>query len=318
MNRIPKFWPLLLFLLIVGFGLLGLFLQSISRPENTLPKFELPKYEIVFTTTDTTGKGIISKGFIHPDGSGLIVHIPERAGGFMFSQDPSKAHLDYDNGYINSWSVDGKYLGVITNVYHGDYGYPILISQNGSIISCPNAPITASKFRAIHDETILEVKEYSEVILYDLARCQQLQTLLDISKETTDDTTIDDADLSSQGWLAVDLWGQSEKKDRIQIYSPDHKEYNINDGNGIAWSKDGEWLAYVDSKMVLYIAQKDGSNPQKLDTGVAPTLSWSPDGKWIVYAYRYNDNIYKINVATKETYKIAEGTDPDWRWNIPQ
>jgi hypothetical protein len=306
MKRILLATMILLVILILGIELRGLYLQPILLPASTIPPNEIV-FELRTGNTEE-----VSIGFIHPDGSGLVVRQTKIPVGFLFDGNPLKVYSNFIDE-VFTWSADGKYLGIKLGKDFRSQGVPILISPNGQFISCPHTPVTNLRFWTINDETILETTKYGlepyKVILFDLAKCQQKQVLYE------SDDAITDAVLSSQGWLAMAFWNPN----RIEIYSPDRKKYVINDTGNLAWSKDGEWLAYTglneNEPTSLYIAKKDGSDIQKLvPCDYYP--SWSPDGKWIVYGL--SGSIYKINVETKETYKIADGLNPNWRWNIPQ
>lgn len=56
----------------------------------------------------------------------------------------------------------------------------------------------------------------------------------------------------------------------------------------LAWSPDGEWIAFVQSGRVRLV-RPDGQDLQVLDTGtLSPQgVSWSPDGQWVLFSVIY-------------------------------
>ena len=82
---------------------------------------------------------------------------------------------------------------------------------------------------------------------------------------------------------------------------------------GIAWSPDGDHLAYVDHGSI-FVMNSEGVERRAvaLMSGdeIFPSLSWSPDGSRI--AYSEHDQIVVVRVDGSGTTTIAYGSDPAW------
>lgn len=117
-------------------------------------------------------------------------------------------------------------------------------------------------------------------------------------------------------------------KTKKQLTSGEH------DHNGVAWSPDGQWLAYASNRSGrtildaghnnntdIFVVAADSGAERQLTTGEGPDGSpvWSPDGRTIAYA----SSDYVNNSADQTDLKVvaAEGGEPrnltaDFDWSI--
>ena len=314
----------LYFFSIILLSLVGLYSHNLEP--KLKPEDNLPSYEIAFMMRE--GDLI---GFIHPDGNGLVTRSVKIPVDILFDGDPFKVYSDFLSEQI-TWSADGKYLGIKVGTKYRSLGFPVLISSEGQFVKCPQkiSPITNKRYWINGDQHILILTGTgldSKISIYDMSTCREERTYLE-ANQIEEGAFIREAGISSQGWFAVvvgDYYGYGNIEPRIEIISSDQSQRFViinEDGQGpIAWSKDGEWIAFISYEEsegilteLLFVAKKDGSELKEI-TEAHDSPSWSPDGKWIVF--ERDGNIYKVNVETKEEYKVTEGYSPSWRWDIP-
>jgi Tol biopolymer transport system component len=85
---------------------------------------------------------------------------------------------------------------------------------------------------------------------------------------------------------------------------------------GLAWSPDGEWLAFkatVNGEIGIYLVRPDGSGLTQLVPGSVAVLRWSPDGSRI--AYRVQHALWIANLDGSNE-RIVEGIgEESIAWN---
>jgi Tol biopolymer transport system component len=155
------------------------------------------------------------------------------------------------------------------------------------------------------------------VLTLDMETCSELSTLYIAQL----DEGIQEATLSSQGWLAVSRGVKDKGVEIVVLNQEGIQEIVLTNGRWPAWSPDGEWLVYTIFDDGLYIIRKDGLEKQKVVENPRIGLSsWSPDGKWLVYTRpdEGEGTIFKMNIDTGEEIKLFRGgAYPNWRWDIP-
>jgi WD40 repeat protein len=278
----------------------------------------LPDAEIVFIPLDTLN----TLGFIHPDGSGYVTINLELSEGFW--NDLRKMSKPTLADWI-TWSPDGQYLAASIGRYHRGAGHPLLISAHGDLLPCidnETSPWSSGRSWVLSGTTLLTVdtlpdQEPDRVLTLDMETCSELSTLY-IAQP---DEGIEEATLSSQGWLAISR-GVKDQGTEIVVLNPEGmQELVLSDGRWPAWSPDGEWLVYTIFDDGLYIVRKDGLEKRKVVENPRVSLaSWSPDGKWLAYTRPDEGEgaIFKISIDTGEEIKLfGGGAYPNWRWDIP-
>lgn len=299
-----------IFLLISVILIRSLFL----RPE-IWPQGPLPLFEIVFYDDRPEYSDHYQLGFIHPDGTGLTIRDVKLVSDFLYEGDPFKAFNEFIDTQV-SWSPDGKYLVLKNSTKWRSFGVPFLISAEGHFLYCQQdfVPHSNSNFSIIRDTTVLitvnEADGGYKVILYDMANCKVIQTLL----TTPTNKYVGDVSLSSQGWLTMVRGDNSRSPLFLEIHSQAGDVVaKIDYGSSPVWSRDGEWLAFVrrvgSQDMLAIFSKKDLSIREITQAHASP--SWSPDGTWIVF--ERSGEIYKVNLITGEETFLTRGVSPSWR-----
>jgi len=86
-----------------------------------------------------------------------------------------------------------------------------------------------------------------------------------------------------------------------------------NGGRNPTAARDGGWLAYEGANLDIYKIRTDGSQEERLASGVQP--DWSRSGNLIVAKVAMDGGMGTIDAVTKEVALIAQGTfddDPAW------
>jgi WD40 repeat protein len=299
--------------LVAGVLIYAALLAPQDTAEHSQPPVnQIPDLEIAF------GGGVLH--FIHPDGSGHtsteIVYPTDNVGSWYRPRSPG--HLNITS--LLTWSPDGEYLAAEVSTYGPNPGvaYPVLISSNGDVLMCPDGDLPYSSpdsrvwvVSGTQVVTIYNGVPLSRAILVDMATCEYAPLL--VGGEPL--TGVHEVTVSTRGWLAASYASPGE---RIRILTPEGEEAAvIPNGAYPAWSRDGEWLAYI-AIDGIWIVRKDGSDQRRIWTGAGRLVSppsWSPDGEWIVFDDQ--GTIYKVNIETGEAISIFDGgVNPIWRWGL--
>jgi len=106
-----------------------------------------------------------------------------------------------------------------------------------------------------------------------------------------------------------DVWVGSTSADNAEQLT------NTRDASSIAWSPDGDWIAYVKAwseatlEGDIVLIRPNGEDQTLLTRGDTPT--WSPDGSRLAYAHR--GGIWTIDAdGSNERMLIANGESPSW------
>jgi Tol biopolymer transport system component len=106
-----------------------------------------------------------------------------------------------------------------------------------------------------------------------------------------------------------DVWVGSTSIDNAEQLT------NTSDASSIAWSPDGDWIAYVKAwsevtfEGDIMLIRPNGDDDTLLTRGDTPT--WSPDGSRLAYAHR--GGIWTIDAdGSNEQMLIANGESPSW------
>lgn len=118
-------------------------------------------------------------------------------------------------------------------------------------------------------------------------------------------------------------WDPSPSRWRLHSIGPDGgapQALLSVDAYSMAWSPDGEYIAYTLDDELYYI-HVDSNNGQKLSAHVwLPSISWSPDSSLIAFAYREpatdRRNLAVIELETGEMRQLTNNTgltsNPTW------
>lgn len=289
------------------------------------PEQGFPDREIVFEMASREGE----LGFIHPDGTDLVTRTIDADGWIGFP----------------TWSPDGDYIAYRTEaIAASSYFSPQragVVSKSGEKLGeCREWEWDFGRVWMTNEHQLLmpvhlaEENNRGRVILADVHSCATLSTLYQAANDD-DSEIIDNATLSSQGWLAISrLLFQTDKPTlaEILVLAPDANiERVVGHGLAPAWSRDGEWLVYT-ALDGIYIVRKDGTQMRRVVDIDATTnretllpwsdglsiASWSPDGKWLVYDRLTPDGrgIFKVDLSSgEESLIFMGGIYPHWRWD---
>ena len=226
----------------------------------------------------------------------------------------------YISGTSNpiTWGPDGRYLVMISAPY-AVYGSPILLSEDGSIINCleDNLPVTEHRAWLVEDKKVVSVDISSRpnrVLIYDFDTCKVDKILY----QGAEDEWLYEATLSSKGWLAIAL--STFNGLEIRIIDPEGNDFSIAEGETPAWSRDGEYLAYVIDQRGLFYSNKMGQDSTLVQEGVDSYLgypSWSFDGDWIMFGEHNNgERVISIKnpISLEKKIIIKHAIYASWRW----
>ena len=294
---------------------LGLCVYSALLPPLLFPRNEaLPDREIVFRYWDNrwTAAHI---GFIDPDGSGFETRDVIVPTGFFDYDFAFKRYTAWLHTSVR-WSENGDAIGLQYLRYAPTGGIPFLIDLNGKFTFCPVKSIPCGKYNGgivfLGDDKIVSIRDdithKDEVVVYDMQMCQEVETVY----TAEEGEYLREAPISKTGRIA--LWHYVNKQNQVTILLPDKTVQAIfEDATQPAWSKDGEYLAFVKPDG-LYIATKDGNNLERvLEAPHIDCPSWGPDGDRLAMEYP-NATVSVLDLMSGEVTEIVEnGACPDWR-----
>ncbi len=305
----------ILWLFVAAFGLGGC-QDRISVPS------PLPDNEIVFQYYPVEAyRESKLLGFVSADG-----------------KDFEERELIEESGGIPTWSSNGKWI-----VYR--WGIPPTTGRSAAYIAVGGLHIckenelwgTGRPHPVPNRENLVisavrGVEPLRRIVTIDPLLCEVVETVYDFGYS---ESALAYPALSSKGLLAVGVPDHRGYYTRILVIDIETgEEVEMGYGVGMAWSPDGEWLAYTTYQGIM-VARSDGSKKrlvlsegfarQDLPIPIAgdvwsfwpPYPAWSPDGKWLVFHLwdGRQFNIYKLNVQTEEKQLVyRNGVYPHWRW----
>lgn len=316
-TRKPVF--IFLFLLLIGFGyvglaylfsfmlpILGLIVASIPGAHPIAAPKEFPNTDIIYVG----GKGL---GFINADGS--------KQESFRFQ---ALRHSALDESK-ETFIMTGDYETFITvNTGYGTYEGSVYMAYPGEIaMDC-----------GWHG--VIQLAPDQKHILVGTEHGHDKYLLTDCGTGNNPERTISDFNgvLSPDEQHSVETQYLSGNKSDLILHSLRTGEKRIfENGRFPAWSRDSHWLAYTGADGIYIIENSPNTEPRRLvyieqlsvniplyaHGRYPPAVSWSPDGQWLVY-HMSNDgdypfSIFKVNLKTGETIKLLEdGMFPYWIW----
>jgi WD40-like Beta Propeller Repeat len=301
-----KTWIIILTLAILGFCIYSTSAQPIFLPKGS----GIPDREIVFSFYDDEGHHI---GFINAVGSGLEkrqVKIP--AGSFRLLRPLDRYTQAFHHAVL--WSKNGDAIGM-QYYYDGipTYGIPFIIDRHEDFTYCSReisprgTDIDSRSIQFTGENKIFAVENDATVASYDLETCERTGELY----KAANNSNIVEAVFSEENWLA--LWQRLNGEYQTTILSPNRTvQVSIVGAEDPAWSKDGEYLAFV-KEDGLYMIRRNGEDLTKLAAGYFYCPSWGPNGKQLVVEEQPK-GIVIIDIASSEITTIFEGGRcPDWR-----
>jgi hypothetical protein len=322
--------------IILGVGISGLVLATlcavvyliIRAPKAPKPaevelglNLPLPDNPIVFRVEEN-GAYTTTLGFIDPDGSNFTTR----------EIDMSLTRYSYHVLDQTTWGPDGTFL-VTQLINSGSDNYlsvPLVITGNGETRRCKDLRVNGTVWvidstHILINKTISAGESY-QIVNLNTETCQIEDVIY------TSSNVIGDFAISSDGWIAyesfyyeyeTDFFGRRHAVDAtgygiIVVDDQQREVFRVDYAHSPNWSRDGKWLTYDFSDYdkgqleVIKIVNRSGSDTQ-LITDVGSHPWWSPDGEWLVYSTSYDD-IYKINITTKEKVLLySGGSYPTWR-----
>jgi hypothetical protein len=247
----------------------------------------IPDGEIVFRPTETYN----SFGFIDPEGSNYTTRETVVTTSFV---------TGYHLSGPNSWSLDGTYM--TTNLMPsipfsafpiGYSGVPAIATSDGKVYYCEDLFSEGRVWGLNNNRVVANVK--NQVVILNMETCRIENVLYH--------GVIADMAYSSTGWLAI------HDGSSIIVLDDQQQQVFTRPGSMPAWSKDGQWLAYV--TVGIYITDRSG-NDSHLILRQGDNPSWSPDGEQIVYDW--DEDLYIGDIGTGESsFLYSGGANPDWR-----
>lgn len=299
---------------------------------------------------------LISPSLLYGCGSSWKQSIP--VGEIVFMEKPSEKHYEFgilnfqDNEYHSLslkekfskpiWTIDGKYLlGLSGSVNAGAYwGYPAYwdIQQGRYKVCKEGLPFFTQIQSSGNPENPYEVilHNTSEIVLFDLARCEQIHTMVDYTDHVG---TYELAGFSYAPTIQKLIYGlviqNQDNKYNFEIWQLNletQEQIYLSEGISPSWSQDGMRFAFVgtDGLYMFNLANNELTklvdyhflDPNTFNSwSFYPILHWSPDNHWIVYhrCSEPRDNpcepsIYRINLQTKLDENVYSfGEYPSWR-----
>ncbi|MEA3439250.1 MAG: hypothetical protein U9R58_03120 [Chloroflexota bacterium] len=278
----------------------------------------IPDGDIVYMTFSD---GIDELGFVNPDGSdNQIIEIDEKFAKPVWSNDgkilyglSGSAQAGAYGGHPAYWDLERGYYRICTGRI--PFYYQIQGSDNAD-----------NPYEVI----IMRVRE---IIVMDLDKCEQVQTLVDYSAYPNYEIE-GFSYSSSRQELVYGLVVNPYKNPKYKIMLLDIKtgeKKQLAEGINPSWSLDGTKIAYLGLDG-LYVILSNGEEPRQLSyrqpTDLfryrwGPLPRWSPDGEWLVYHRCIKEQeyclleyewIYKIRTSDGAEECIAAGGKyPSWR-----
>ncbi|MEA3440693.1 MAG: hypothetical protein U9R58_10455 [Chloroflexota bacterium] len=238
------------------------------------------------------------------------------------------------------WSNDGKFLyGLSGDAGPGAYGgHPAYwdLEKSRFGICYRDLPYFEQIQGSGNVENPYEVlvQDVWEIIVMDLSKCKQVQTLVDFTANPGDFSIAGFSYSPSTQELVYGLVVKEREYKIMLLDMNTGEQVQLAAGINPAWSPDGTHIAYLGLDG-LYVMLSNSSEPKQLVSqpffdawrsgsvwSLASLPRWSSDGEWLVY-HRCNTidicmiedtHIYKIRSSGgSEEMIIAGGEYPSWR-----
>lgn len=294
---------------LLGVIVFGILLYSVFLPPLFLPyDSNIPERDIVFSTQ-------YHIGFINADGSGLEIRDVKIPVGLFTPSFPLKKYSQW-HSYSIHWNETGDAIGMEYFYYVPAGGTPLLIDKNNHFYFCPpqKAPrggnSSTGGMQIVGESKIVAVRSFldgNNVFTYDMKECKKIEEIY----KPEEGSSISNAVISKSNWLAIWRWKESTG-DQVVILSPENEiQTIINDAKQPAWSRNGEYLAFV-KEDGLYIVSKDGKVLEIIAEGHFYCPAWSPDGEQIVVQDVLDIAVVEIESGNVKKI-VGNGYCPDWR-----
>lgn len=219
-----------------------------------------------------------------------------------------------------TWSDDKK--NIITRVDDSNptgAGYPVIIDQNNKIEFCPESKSVFGYHRAWlkNDKSLItntKINNKDAVVRFDMENCEIIDTLY----EGGDLEAIEEADISSEGWLIISRHSMDKNTDEIIISDSNGSIYDIFPGVYPSFSKDEKSIVYTDYDKGIYLYQINSKTKGLIaESGVwsDSIATLSEDGKIVFYngVIDGRNKIIMVDIDTSLLKQIADGLYPNYR-----
>ncbi|MBI9045387.1 MAG: PD40 domain-containing protein [Anaerolineaceae bacterium] len=302
-------------LIIFVIGLLSLLVNSCSTPEENQEINDSLYYDIAYIgIEDTSNISFIDETGKHLNSVDMEITLPITIFGINIPFMESIVANRFSDVY---WGPDGETLGVLYSTRYTNIRYPAMILSNGEKYECSNDEELYTNFaypiQVLDRERIvinMEEYPYNKLVIYNMKNCEEEGIYYDGIEERV-------FAISSQGWLAVNeatyggfalnVYDNNENL----VYSDKSVGYEYY----IAWSKDGNKLAYSINKEneIDDVCVYDFTEGEKrIVSKSSGKVSFSPDGNKLVME-KIQNHLVILDLVTLQETDLIDGSNPDWR-----
>ncbi|MEA3439508.1 MAG: hypothetical protein U9R58_04425 [Chloroflexota bacterium] len=258
--------------------------------------------------------------------------------GFFHANGGNNQTLEIDQAFEKPvWSNDGKFLFGLSGGIASYIGYPAYWDlEKGCFKVCNDLPYFGQIQGSGNVENPYEVIIQGpwEIIVMDLSRCVQVQTLVDYTADPGDFSIGGFSYSPSTQELVYGLVYNDREYKIMLLDIKTGEQFQLAEGINPTWSPDGTRIAYLGLDG-LYVMLSNGAEPRQLvnqpffdalrignQADLRTVPRWSPDGEWLVYHRCSTPNIcmmedaqiYKIRSSGGSEEKILTGGQyPSWR-----